>query len=224
MIEVVVFDLAGTTVRDQGYVYEAFHAALLQAGLELSPDEVNPLMGYAKPEAIAILLEKHKGVAEPDEIDRIHEAFVEHMLEFYRTTPDLAEMPGAASLFTKLQEAGIQVALDTGFSRDIAKVIFQRLGWKEGETYQASVTSDEVERGRPYPDMIREIMAYLDIEDPKRVAKIGDTPVDLEEGQRAGCGINIGITTGSFSRQDLSLYPHTHIIAQLDDALSILIP
>ena len=51
-----------------------------------------------------------------------------------------------------------KVALDTGFTRAIADVILARLGW-DSTVVDASVASDEVERGRPYPDLIYRAMA-----------------------------------------------------------------
>ena len=67
-------------------------------------------------------------------------------------------------------------------------------------------------RGRPRPDMIRLLMARLGVTDPQRVAKVGDTPVDLEEGKNAGCRFVIGVTTGAFTRQELEKHPHTLIV------------
>ena len=43
----------------------------------------------------------------------------------------------------------------------------------------AVVTSDEVPHGRPHPDMIRQLMQRLGVQDPLRVAKVGDTRADL---------------------------------------------
>ena len=76
----------------------------------------------------------------------------------------------------------------------------------------ADVASDEVPRGRPHPDMIRLLMSRLGIKDPSRVAKVGDTRADLEEGANAGCGLVIGVTSGTFTREELRTYPHTHIL------------
>ena len=42
--------------------------------------------------------------------------------------------------------------------------------------------------------MIRRLMEQFGIDDPQRVAKVGDTPVDLQEGQSAGCGLVVGVT------------------------------
>ncbi len=79
----------------------------------------------------------------------------------------------------------------------------------------ASITSDEVERGRPHPFMIRALMQRLGVNDPSHVAKVGDAPADLLEGKNAGCGLVIGVTYGSSTREQLAQHPHDHLIEAL---------
>jgi phosphoglycolate phosphatase-like HAD superfamily hydrolase len=50
----------------------------------------------------------------------------------------------------------------------------------------------------------------------REVAKVGDTPSDLQEGTAAGCALVIGVTYGTHSRAQLVGEPHTHLI----DAIS----
>jgi len=79
-----------------------------------------------------------------------------------------------------------------------------------------------VPRGRPHPDMIQLLMSRFEIRDPKEVAKVGDTPADLEEGTNAGCGLVIGVTQGTHSRTQLEEYPHTHLIDSVADLFQVL--
>ena len=107
------------------------------------------------------------------------------------------------------RQAGIRVALNTGFNRSITEVILDRLGWSRSRLIDATICSDEVPRGRPHPDMIRALMARLGVADPRRVAKVGDTPADLQEGANAGCGLIVGVTGGTHSRRRArALSPH----------------
>ena len=48
--------------------------------------------------------------------------------------------------------------------------------------------------------MILKAMRDLGVSDAGRVAKVGDTPSDLEEGTAAGCGLVVGVTGGSHTR------------------------
>jgi phosphonatase-like hydrolase len=215
MIELVVFDMAGTTVHDGDAVNACFRATLAAWGIETAPDVVNSVMGLPKPDAIRILLDQadqERVASSAANIEAMHDDFTRRMCEYYATSPDVREVPGAAAVFAALRRAGIKVALNTGFFRPIAHVLLARLGWSVPAVIDADVTSDEVRRGRPHPDMIRHLMTRLGVHDARRVAKVGDTRVDLEEGMNAGCGMVIGVISGSFSREQLQACPHTHII------------
>ncbi len=221
-IQLVVFDMAGTTVEDPGAVNGCIREALSAAGLTLDPEAVNRVMGLPKPEAIRWLVkESPRAASLNDRIDEIHADFVARMLAFYRNRPEVREVPGASQVFRALKRAGIKVGLDTGFSRDIAQAILDRLGWVRDGLIDASVTSDEVPRGRPHPDMIQRLMGQLGVTDAGSVAKVGDAPADLEEGTNAGCRAVIGVTWGTHTREELERFPHTHLIDRIEDVLAI---
>jgi phosphonatase-like hydrolase len=225
LIELVVFDMAGTTVKDKNYVGIAFQNAMDKYGYPVAIENINPIMGYEKPLAIKMMLDKF----EPNRIkvtasliNSIHSEFVASMLKFYETSDDIVPLPHVEETFLKLRKAGIKVALDTGFSRDIADVIIRQLGWEDKIDFL--VASDEVEQGRPYPDMIEKIKAALNIRSSDVIAKVGDTEVDINEGINSGCKYVIGITTGAFTREQLMSYNPTHIIDDIADVLSIVLP
>ena len=172
---------------------------------------VNTVMGLPKPEAIRILLDQSDrsvGLV-TGECQLLHEDFTSRMRNYYATGPAVREVPGAAAAFAALRRAGIQVALNTGFSAPRRRLL-ARLGWSVPAVIDAAVTSDEVQRGRPHPDMIRHLMTRLGVLDPCRVAKVGDTKADLEEGANAGCGLVIGVTTGSYPRANSRRSPYAY--------------
>jgi phosphonatase-like hydrolase len=224
-IELVVFDMAGTTVHDEDSVNRCIRAALAAAGLSVSTGDVNAVMGIPKPEALAILIEQSgRGDELRGRLGAIHGDFVARSIDFYARDPSVHEVAGATEAFRSLKRDGIRVALDTGFDRAITRVILSRLGWSEGGMIDASICSDEVPRGRPHPDMIIALMRRLGVTHSKRVAKIGDTPADLQEGFNAGCGLNVGVTRGTHTREQLELHPHTHIIGTVAEFPALLAP
>ncbi|MFN0121995.1 MAG: HAD family hydrolase [Blastocatellia bacterium] len=221
--ELVVFDLAGTTVRDHDDVNRCFREALATAGLRISAARVNAVMGLAKPEAIRRLALETGGRDYMIDTTAIHADFVARMTRHYREDASVREITGVSEMFRQLRGMGIMAAVNTGFSREITDTILARMGWLDDELIAASISSDETPRGRPWPDMIQALMRRLNIHDSQRVAKIGDTPADLFEGQNAGCGLIIGVTSGASSREQLQAAPHTHlleIVAELPALLS----
>jgi phosphonatase-like hydrolase len=224
-IELVVFDIAGTTVRDNGSVAESFIAAFRDFGFEMPLDEVKKVMGFRKMDAIAMLLEKFAPAHKDDEqlIDRIHIRFIDTMIAFYRDDQDLSPFPQAEKLFARLHDLGIGIALNTGFTRSITDTILHRLRWDERSPFiNQTICSDEVPFGRPHPDMIKKLMEDLNITSPEKILKIGDTEVDIEEGRNAGCGIVVSVTTGAYTREQLERYKPDFIIDDLSELVPII--
>jgi phosphonatase-like hydrolase len=222
-IELVVFDMAGTTVSEGGAVYRCLRDTLAANGLEISADALGEVKGMDKRDALRLMIEKSsmREYLLPG-LSAIHEDFVERIIAFYETDPSVKEMPGASETFRRLRQAGIKVALNTGFSRDIVDALLKRLGWATSKWINATVTSDEVEQGRPHPAMIRSLMDKLGVTDPKHIAKVGDTPADLLEGKNAGCGLVIGVTEGSSAREVLERFPHDHLIGTVAELPALL--
>lgn len=222
-IELIVFDLAGTTVRDNKDVHRMLKNAMNVFGISISIDEANAVMGIPKPIAIKQLLEvKNYPDISPELIHHIHVEFVEQMIEFYQKDASVGEKEGVSNTFKVLKERGVKIVVDTGFDRQITDPLLTRLGWKRDMLIDTSVTSDEVEHGRPFPDLIFKAMQLTGVTDVKKVVKVGDTPSDLQEGTNAGCQFVIGITSGAFSRLQLEVEPHTHLVDQVPDVLNIL--
>jgi phosphonatase-like hydrolase len=222
-ISLIVFDIAGTTVNDADSVNRSIRGALAAVGITADSAQVNAVMGLPKPEAIARLVEQAgRHDLGPLGLRSIHDDFVARSLHFYRRDASVHEVPDASLVFRTLKDAGICIALDTGFSRAITRIVLERVGWLDLGLIDATVCSDEVARGRPHPDMIRAMMASCGVADPRRVAKVGDTPVDLLEGHHAGCGLNAGVTFGTHRRDQLEPYPHTHLIDSLRDLPALL--
>lgn len=217
--DLVVFDMAGTTVLDRGNVNDSFRFAFAESGIKVSPEDVDTVMGYRKIEAIEIILKKYLEKTEYDSalINHIHEIFINNMITFYLNDTELKALPFAEETFMILQGKDIKVALNTGFTREIADTILLRLGWKSNPFINMVICSDEVVEGRPHPYMIQAIMQQLAIEDPSRVVKIGDTSVDILEGQFAKCGLVVGITTGAYNHAQLSEYQPDKIIDSLQE-------
>lgn len=225
-IELVVFDLAGTTVKDDGSIAIAFQHAMAAFDYQIPDEEVYPLMGYHKPLAIQMMLEKFEPDAEKitsDFIREIHHRFQKEMIRYYESVPELSPLPFAEEIFTKLHASGVKVGLNTGFSRAIADTIMNRLKWLQNGMADYLVASNEVPAGRPHPYMIEQMMKSAGIKDHQKVVKVGDTEVDVMEGRNAGCLLSIAVTTGAFTREALVPYAPDFIIDGLDELEPILL-
>lgn len=224
-VQLVVFDIAGTTVKDNGEIALAFQQAMAEKGYNIPVEKINPLMGYKKPEAIRLMLleyEQDITMINAEYINTIHDRFLDLMVEYYTNTNELSPLPNAEEVFVYLKTNGVKIGLDTGFSKEITDVIINRLGWLKDGKIDYVVSSDEVPAGRPQPYMIQKMMKEAGIEDAKKVVKLGDTEVDVNEGKNAGCLYTIGVTTGAFTRVQLEPYEPSFIIDDLKKLIDIL--
>ncbi len=218
-IRLVVFDVSGTTVADGGgLVRRALREALETVGVALREGSLERVMGLAKPVAIRTLLEGHGRDDLLSQLDAIHAAFVSRVIRHYRDDASVRAVDGAVETFARLRAAGIRVALDTGYSRPVLDAVLARLGWDgPASPIDATITSDEVPRGRPYPDMITQLRQRAGGILAHEVAKVGDTAVDLQEGTMAGCGLVVGVLSGGHDSAMLSEQPHDALLNSVAD-------
>nr|WP_062330650.1 phosphonatase-like hydrolase [Herbidospora sakaeratensis] len=209
MIELVVLDIAGTTVEEHGSVYDALEAAVRAAGATPTDADVNRWMGADKREAIAALL------GAPSEA--VYLDFRARLSALYASKPPFP-LPGVPEAVTRLRAAGVKVALTTGFDREVTTALLESVGWTG--FFDAVICVDDVPAGRPAPYMIFRAMEATGVTDVRRVLTAGDTVRDLEAGANAGAAMVIGVLTGAQNAHDLGPVAHTHLlpgVAQIPD-------
>lgn len=214
-VGLVAFDMAGTTVRDEGVVPYAFRLAVEPLGLQLSDEDVSAVRGADKREAIARLVRGSLG--ECDDLEAIIGSTYQRFTAALRTAfseGPLAEVPGASALFAWLRENQVKVALTTGYDRATRDLILRRLGWTDGRV-DAVVSAEDVSRGRPSPYMLFRAMELTGISAVDRLAAVGDTVVDLEAGANAGARFVVGVLGGAHDLGKLGRVRHTHLLSDL---------
>lgn len=221
MLQAIVFDMAGTTINEDNLVYKTLRHSIEEAGVSVSLEEVL-LHGAGKEKfnAIVDILRATDSKNLPTLSAReIHANFLRKLADAYASTP-IHAFDGVKEIFSFCRENSISVILNTGYNRATAISLLQKLPTTTSQLVDLLVTADEVENSRPAPDMILLAMQELSISDSTAIWKIGDSGIDIEEGQRAACGRSIGITTGAQTREQLLTAAPDAVI----DHLSELIP
>jgi phosphonatase-like hydrolase len=228
-IQLIAFDMAGTTVRDENEVLRCFFEAAQQTGLTATADRVNAMMGLPKKVVFQTLWAEQLGAEHPDYNTKVEFSYdrFRHILEDHYRTQPVEPTEGCLRLFDWLKSQGIAIALTTGFYREVTDIILHRLGWDQGldsqyvggadSLIQCSVTPSEIyaNEGRPAPFMIQKAMYRLGINDPKTVVAIGDTPSDLAAGRHAACCYTCGVTNGTHTEAQLAQYPNDGLFNSL---------
>jgi phosphonatase-like hydrolase len=222
-IDLVALDIAGTTVDEAGMVYRVLDETLTDAvGAPVPPDLLSQWKGTSKREAVAGLLDALGAEASESAIDKVHSDFSTRLIAAYRETPP-APFPGVVEALETLRGQGVRVALQTGYSADIAESMLTGLGWQiGGPLIDAVVTSDLVPASRPAPYLLFRCMEATGVTNTQRVLAAGDTPNDLAAGANAGVRFVVGVLTGSSSATTLGRERHTHLlpgVAQLPEIL-----
>ena len=218
MIKTVLLDISGTVVRSGGFE-AVFHRVYLEVlGVEVSAESVRVNTGRKKAKLFTDVVAEHapQRVDEPELIGRMTGAFDAFMLEAIIADPPPV-LEGVPEALAALAEAGIAVGYVTGFAREPAL----RLLEVSGLEFAVLVGSDEIERGRPAPDLIHEAMRRLSLSDPAAVAYAGDTPGDIASGLAANCGRVYGLTCGAHDRDELEAAAHgtpAVVVGSLRDA------
>ena len=215
----VVMDMVGTTINDNGHVQktvvDTFQSVLR---VNISMDQANKVMGIPKKTAFEQLCSLNKTLVTADVIDELVVFFNRQLMEKYGTKGSIELMPYAAELFEAIRNSGAKVYLNTGFNRQVADVIVRNLALEK--MIHGYIGSDEVDAGRPQPDMIRLAMKRSGVEYSHLVMKVGDTISDLFEGFSAGCAWNVGVLTGANTYDELRTAPYSQILSNLQPLIA----
>lgn len=222
-IKMVVFDMAGTTVNEDNIVYKTLRNAINSVGgFDLSLEEVlEHGAGKEKLEAIKTILKNSLDLENDQLATEIFQLFLVQLKNAYEVET-IYPCTNAAALFIKLKDMGILRVLNTGYDRLTAESLLKKLNWEVGKDIDLLITASDVEHNRPEPDMIQLAMAKMGITDASTVAKIGDSTIDIQEGQNAGCGLSIGITTGAHTDVQLATANPDQVISDLLDILPVI--
>ncbi|MBI3223978.1 MAG: phosphonatase-like hydrolase [Mycolicibacterium cosmeticum] len=220
-IHVAVLDMAGTTVADDGLVVRAFEAAATAAGLPADGAErdqarryVLDTMGQSKIVVFRALFGAEERAQRANaEFERAYAELIDNGYA--------APIPGAAEAITELRDAGIKVALTTGFSAATQGKLLAALGWQQ--LADLALAPGDGVRSRPYPDLVLTALMRLGADSVDNVAVLGDTSTDVESALRAGAAIAAGTLTGAHSEEDLRAAGATHVVGSVVDFADLLL-
>ncbi|MFI6145859.1 phosphonatase-like hydrolase [Streptomyces sp. NPDC051109] len=213
----VVLDMAGTTVADGGLVERAFELAAERIGVEPGTADHEAKLQYVRDTMGESKISVFRHLFGTEEMaQRANSAFE----EAYGELVDgglIAPIPGARQTIEKLRADGRTVVLTTGFARVTQDAILDALGW-HGLADLTLCPADAGGRGRPYPDMV--LAAFLRTgaaDDVRDVVVAGDTAYDMLCGRRSGAAIVAGVLTGAHDRATLTEHGATHVIESIAD-------
>ena len=217
--ELVVLDLAGTTVADDGLVEAAFARAWdrvldTEDGRAAALAHVRATMGQSKIDVFRALVDERLA-------QEINVAF-EDAFRALIAEGRCEEIPGAHETIEALRSRGLKIAFTTGFARATADAILDSLGWR-GLADVVLTPADAGGRGRPAPDLALAAMRLTDVSNAAAMVCVGDTESDARSGRAANAGLVVGVLTGSRSEAELK-DAGAHVVIESVADLPALLP
>jgi HAD superfamily hydrolase (TIGR01509 family) len=177
-IRALIFDMDGLLVDSEPLAAQAMDTFLARHDLERREDVHRQLLGRRLPEAIAIVRESYR-------IEHPLEALVEQYgeLRLAALRGSVRPLPGAREIIDFARAAGLKIALATSGMRAHAAVSLAETGL--ADLFDAEVTGDEVERGKPAPDLFLLAARRLGIP-PEECVVFEDAPNGVIAAKAAG--------------------------------------
>ncbi len=177
MTGAVVFDLDGVLVQSEEVWDEVRERYVRERGGRYDAEIQRAMMGMSSLEWSRYL---HETAGVPESPERINESVVGLMLERYATHLPLTG--GAVEAVRRLAR-NFTLAVASSSNRPILDAVLQIAGIEEH--FAATVSSEEVARGKPAPDVYLEAARRLDVA-PDRCAAIEDSHGGIRSAKAAG--------------------------------------
>jgi HAD superfamily hydrolase (TIGR01509 family) len=207
VIEAVVFDLDGVLLQSEE-VWDAVRERYVRERGGRYDDEVQrAMMGMSAPEWSRFL---HEEAGVPEDPDAINRDVVARMLEAYRR--ELPLLPGARQAVRRAAVA-FRLALASSSNREVFEAVLELADL--ADCFSATVSSEEVDRGKPAPDVYLEAARRLDVP-PERCGAVEDSHAGIRSAKSAGMRV-IAIPNASYPPDEEALELADVVLESLDE-------
>ena len=210
MTEAVVFDLDGIIV-DSEHVWDEVRQQLAEErGGRWNEHASRDMMGMSSPEWSRYMHDVI-GLAEPPE--EINAEVVRRLEAVYRERLPL--IPGAAEAVEQLA-ARLPLGLASSSNRELIDFVLEVSGL--AGHFTATVSSEEVARGKPAPDVYLEAARRLDVR-PERCAAVEDSEAGIRSAKAAGMRV-LAVPNPHFPPADDALAEADVVLASIAELTS----
>jgi HAD superfamily hydrolase (TIGR01509 family) len=207
VIEAVVFDLDGVLLASEEVWYAVRERYVRERGGRYDEEVQRAMMGMSAPEWSRYL---HDEADVSDGPEAINRDVVERMLEAYRR--ELPLLPGAAQAVRRTAEV-FPLALASSSNREIFEAVLELAGL--ADCFRATVSSEEVARGKPAPEVYLEAARRLGVP-PERCAAVEDSHAGIRSAKSAGMRV-IAIPNPSYPPDEEALALADAVVGSLDE-------
>jgi HAD superfamily hydrolase (TIGR01509 family) len=194
-VDAVVFDLDGVLIQTEELWAEVRERLARERGGRYDAQAQRDMMGMSSPEWSRYM---HERVGLPEPPEQIAAEVIGLMEERYRE--ELPLIPGAVEAVARLA-AVWPLGLASSSNRPLIDLVLELSGLDR--FFRATVSSEEVERGKPAPDVYIETCRRLGVS-PRRAAAVEDSHAGIGAARAAGMRV-IAIPNPSYPPGDEAL-------------------
>jgi HAD superfamily hydrolase (TIGR01509 family) len=207
VIVAVVFDLDGVIVDSEQVWDEVREAYVRETGGTYTDESARDMMGMSSPEWSRYMAEALRVPGTPEEINA---AIVERMLARYGEAPPL--LPGALEAVRRVG-ASVPLAIASSSNRELIDVVLRASGL--AADFRATVSSEEVPRGKPWPDVYLEAARRLGV-DPARCGAVEDSHNGIRSAKAAGMRV-VAVPNAHYPPDDEALELADVVVPSIDE-------
>ena len=207
MIDAVVFDMDGVLIESEEVWDSVREAYVRERGGRYDEEIQRAMMGMSSHEWSRYL---HEVAGVADEPDAINDAVVERMLTAYRE--HLPLIHGAVDAVQRLA-ARYPLAVASSSNRPLIDTVLEVAGLTQ--SFRATVSSEEVARGKPAPDVYLEAARRLSVA-PERCAAVEDSHSGIRSAKAAGMRV-VAFPNASYPPDAEALAQTDAVIRSLDE-------
>jgi HAD superfamily hydrolase (TIGR01509 family) len=184
----VIFDVDGTLLDTNYLQVAAWWDAFRERGHDIECADVHRALGMGSSDLVESVL----GRPDPSVIEA-------HSRYFAPYLGRMRPLPGAADLLGATARLGLRVVLATSAKDEEIEFMLDALEARDSIT--AVVSSGDVERAKPEPDIVARALSESGT-DPGRAVMVGDAVWDMIAARRAGIR-GIGLLSGGIAEAEL---------------------
>lgn len=205
MIEAVVFDLDGVLVQTEELWHEVRESFARERGGRYDAEAQRAMMGMSSLEWSRFM---HERVGVPEQPEQIVAEVIARMEQRYRERLPLVD--GAVAAVARLG-ARWPLGLASSSNRALIDLVLELSGLRR--LFRTSVSSEEVSRGKPAPDVYLEACHRLGVP-PERAAAVEDSHAGIRSAAAAGMRV-VAIPNEAFPPGEEALAEADVVLASL---------
>ncbi len=160
--------------------------------------EINRIKGFGKDYALKLVGKSYHDIFQEifDDIKLEQEKqmidWMNYSYRFFYINKYADLFPGALDCLNRLMERGLKIAVATNAPRMILDYFMKKYGLKDMGIL--AISGDDVERKKPYPDMLIKLMKQLECNEDE-IIYVGDMDIDVRAARSASIP-SIAVLTG----------------------------